>query len=136
MVLHMPGPGARAWRVRVALARRSLMGSEELQERVGRLCSDHAHQLFPSGAADPGEAPEPRQQHLSAPRPNPRHVVELGSQIPAGPRLPMKADGEAMRLIAYALQQPQRRSVRIHGDRLITVACENELLLLRQADGD
>ena len=48
----------------------------------------------------------------------------------------MERHRKAMRLVADALQQPQRRAVRIDADRQIAVADEDQLLFLRQADGD
>ena len=48
----------------------------------------------------------------------------------------MERDREAMRLVANALQQPQRGAMRVERERLDAVAREDQLFFLRQADRD
>ena len=64
------------------------------------------------------------------------HVVELRSQIAHRPRAAMERDREAMRFVADALHQQQRRIVGGQRDRILAVARVEQLLLLRDADRD
>ena len=48
----------------------------------------------------------------------------------------MEGDGEAMRFVANALDQQQRRIVRGQRDRILVLARVEQLLFLRDADGD
>jgi hypothetical protein len=84
-------------------AQEALMRGKELQQGVGGFRAYHAHQLLARRAAHAGQTSKSRQQHLSAPGSNARHVVELGSQISTGASLAVEADRETMRFITDPL---------------------------------
>ena len=62
--------------------------------------------------------------------------IQIGSQVALRPRLPVKRDGEPMRLVANPLQEEQRRALARERDRVVTVAHEEQLLLLGNAHRD
>ena len=59
-----------------------------------------------------GKAPESGQQRSPAPWPDAGDHIQIGSQVALRPRLPVKRDGEPMRLVADPLQEEQRRAPR------------------------
>ena len=89
---------------------------EVRQDGVGGLGADHRRQLLAGGAADAGDAAEPLEQRVAAARADAGDGVQRRAQIAAGPGLAVIRDGEAVRLVADPLQQPQRRAARREGD--------------------
>ena len=133
------GPGRRNARWRSAdTAGRGLAVSAAKWSRigVGRLGADDRGQLLARGAADAGDAAEVLSSVLRRRGPTPGDVVELRAQVARRPGLAVEGDREAVRLVADALQQAQRRALGRAGDGVDRVAGEDQLLLLGQADGD
>src|SRR5688572_31104671 len=103
------------------------------EERVGGLRADDAHQLLASGAADAGQASERSQEHLAAARSDAGYRIELGAQVAFRARLAVERDREAVRLVANALNQQQCGTVFRQRNRILSIAREEQLFLLRNA---
>src|SRR5437868_5486937 len=109
---------------------------EKRKNGIGRFRADNRGQLFTRRAPHAGDAPERRQQRLAPARADARHVIELRPQIAHRARAAMERHREAMRFVADALNQQQRRIVGRERDRILAIARVEELFLLRDADGD
>ena len=68
----------------------------------------HGGELGHRGGLHPGEAAEPLQQQPPPVRPHTGDVEQLRRDRPLGAALPVVGQPEAMRLVADALQQPER----------------------------
>ena len=109
---------------------------EKRKDGIGDFRADHGRQFLARRAPHARQAAERRQQRPAPARPDARHVVELRSQIAHRPRAAMKRDREAMRFVADALDQQQRRIVGAERDRILAIARVEQLFFLRDADRD
>ena len=91
---------------------------EVRDHRVGDLDADDTREFLARRSPNAGQTSERGQQGLPPPQADPGHDVELRLQIALPARLAMEGDRKAMRLVANALQQPQRVAVRIERERL------------------
>src|SRR6185436_4645003 len=107
---------------------------EKRKDGIRHFRADNRRQLLARRAAHARQTAERRQQHLSPPDADAGHVIELASQIAHRARAPVERDGEAMRLVADALHEQQRRVVRRQRHRLLVIAREEQLFLFRDAD--
>src|SRR5476649_2395992 len=108
---------------------------EKGKDRIGGFGADDGRQLLARGAAHTGDAAKGPQQRVAPARADAGHLVELGAQIAHRARAAMKRDGEAMRFVADALDQEERRIVRGERDRILVLARVDQLFLFRDADG-
>ena len=93
-------------------------------------------QFLARGATDARQTAKLRQQRFSPARADAGHIVELRAKVAKRSRLAVKRDRKAMRLVANALDQQQRRIVRRERDRVLAIAREQQLFLLRDPDRD
>src|ERR1051325_11108023 len=107
---------------------------EKRKDGIGGFRADDRRELFPRRAPNAGETAERRQQRAAAPRTDAGDEIELRSQVAHRPPLTMERDREAVRLVADALDQQQRGIVRRQRNRILAIAREEQLLLLRDAD--
>src|SRR5207244_9611465 len=78
-----------------------------------------ARQLLGRRLADPLDAPEAPEQRPAAPRPDAGHLVEGRGEPGARPELAVVGVGEAVRLVAHALEQEERARVRLEYHRVL-----------------
>src|SRR5881296_2108371 len=86
-----------------------------------------ARQLLGRRLADPLDAPEAPEQRPAAPRPDAGHLVEGRGEPGARPELAVVGVGEAVRLVAHALEQEERARVRLEYHRVLATGEEDAL---------
>ena len=90
----------------------------------------HRRQLLHAGSLHSVQRLEGLPQRLPALRPYALHMVQHGHQIALAAQLAMEGDGKAMRLIANALNQMQRRAISIEQNARAPMRQKNLLLAL------
>ena len=91
-------------------------------------------QLLDARLADAGDRAEVAAQRLAPLRPDADDVVENGDEVALAAQLAVVGDGEAVRLVADALDEVERLAVARQDDRLALTLLEDELELLGEAD--
>ena len=91
---------------------------EVVDHRSCRFRPDDGIELLARGATHGGHAAECGQQRAATARPDAWDAIELRPQIAHRSRLAVKRHGEAVRLVADALQQQERRIVLRQHDRV------------------
>src|SRR5262249_28306187 len=109
---------------------------EKRKNAIRRFRSDDGRQLFARRPPHARETAERRQQRAPPARADAGHLVELRSEVARRAPPAMERHGEAVRLVADALNQEQRRIVGPEPDRIGAVARVEDLLFLRDAHGD
>ena len=104
--------------------------------RLRRFRADHRRELGAACPADARHRPERRQSLAAATRPNARNVVELGPEIPHRSGAAVERHRKSMRFIADPLHEEQCGVVFREHHRGSLVAREEQLLFLRNPDGN
>ena len=107
---------ARICRLSRALTIQAPVG-EVRQHRVGRLGADDAVSSSRLARRTPATLPNAVSSALRRRGPIPAIVVELGAQVAIVAGRAVEGHGKPVRLVANALQQPQRRAVLAERDR-------------------
>src|SRR5262249_48873183 len=109
---------------------------EKRKDGVGDFSSDGGLQVLPRRAPHARHAAKRRQQCAPPAGTNAGHVVKLRSQVAHRTRAAVKRHRKTMGLVPDPLNQEQPGVVHGKGQRAFAVACEEQLLLLGNPDGE